>query len=61
MAVDFQSKTYTFPSHSGSAQNQDQTFVFSTNIPKAEAAIKGFSFEFTSAAITCLDNKSMPL
>ena len=49
MAIDFQRQRFTFPSHTGSAQTQDITFVFPTNVRKAEAAINGFSFGFTSS------------
>jgi hypothetical protein len=48
MAIDFQRLRFTFPSHSGSAQSLEQTFVFPSFIRKAEAAINGFSFGFSS-------------
>ena len=49
MATDFQRLRFTFPSHTGSAQFQDQTFVFPSNVRKAEAAINGFSMGFSSS------------
>jgi len=49
MAIDFQRQRFSFPSHSGSAQNQEHTFVFGTNVIKAEAAINGFNFGFSSS------------
>ena len=48
MAIDFQRKRFGFPSHTGSAQTKDQTYVFPTNVHKAEAAINGFSIGFTA-------------
>jgi hypothetical protein len=48
MATDFQLHRFTFPSHTGSAQTQDRTFVFPTNVQRAEAAINGFNYGFTS-------------
>ena len=49
MAIDFQRQRFTFPSHSGSAQSLERTFVFPTNLWRAEAAINGFSFGFSSS------------
>ena len=49
MAIDFQRQRFNFPSHSGSAQSLEMAFVFPTNVRRAEAAINGFSFGFTSS------------
>lgn len=49
MAIDFQRQRFTFPSHSGSAQSLEMAFVFPTNVRRAETAINGFSFGFTSS------------
>lgn len=49
MSIDFQRQRATFPSHSGSAQGVELTFVFPTTVRKAEAAINGFSAGFSSS------------
>lgn len=49
MAIDFQRQRFVFPSHSGSPHSLEQTFVFPTNIRRAEAAINGFNIGFSSS------------
>jgi hypothetical protein len=49
MAVDFQRQRATFPSHTGSAQSTELTFVFPTNVRKAESAVNGFNIGFSNS------------
>ena len=49
MPIDFRRLRATFPTHSGSAQTRELTFVFPTNVRNAEAAINGFDYGFTSS------------
>ena len=49
MAIDFQRQRATFPSHSGSAQNIELTFVFPTRVTRAETSVNGFSMGFSQS------------
>jgi hypothetical protein len=49
MATDFQRQRATFPPHTGSAQSTELTFVFSSNVRKAESVVNGFNIGFSSS------------
>ncbi len=48
MAVEFQTRSISFPSAKGAAQSKGETFTFSAPVVKAVAAIQGFSIGFTN-------------
>ena len=51
MPLDFQASRFAFPSRTGFAQTQDQTFVFASNIKpgKVQVMLNGFSIGFTAS------------
>jgi hypothetical protein len=46
MAIDFQRKRADFLQHTGTAQNLNLTFVFPTDVRRAESAVNGFGLRF---------------
>ena len=48
MPIDFQRQRVAFPSLAGEPQNANVTFVFPTEVFKAESAINGFDIGFSS-------------